>query len=100
MLTAIGRPLPIDPYVLPRSEEPMPSKASVVARPKANAAALENQQKQLNSLVQSPAKTMDKWKRRGFSPSNEWSSLCFCSCVTVTSYVANCERQHTECAWG
>lgn len=41
MLIAIGSPLPIWPYALPKKEDPIPRRASVVAKPKANAAALE-----------------------------------------------------------
>ena len=40
--TAIGKPLPICPYVLPRSDENTPSTARVVARPSENETALQH----------------------------------------------------------
>lgn len=39
--TAIGRPLPIWPYVLPSRDEPTPRAARVVARPSENETALQ-----------------------------------------------------------
>ena len=42
--TAIGKPLPICPYVLPRSDENTPSTARVVARPSENEIALQSSQ--------------------------------------------------------
>ena len=42
--TAIGKPLPICPYVLPRSDENTPSTARVVARPSENETALQRPQ--------------------------------------------------------
>ena len=42
--TAIGKPLPICPYVLPRSDENTPSTARVVARPSEKETALQEPQ--------------------------------------------------------
>lgn len=39
--TAMGRPLPIWPYVLPRRDDPTPSRARVVARPNEKETALQ-----------------------------------------------------------
>ena len=43
-LTAIGSPPPIWPYERPRNDDATPSRASVVANPNANAAALPSHQ--------------------------------------------------------
>ena len=49
--TAMGKPLPICPYVLPSSDENTPSRARVVARPSEKKKALREAYKLLSCLI-------------------------------------------------
>ena len=126
--TAIGKPLPICPYVLPRSDENTPRTARVVARPSENETALQESQAPQSSDQVCLSLLLQAWLP-SIRPSSlslvthslplnmglcilsiclleDAFSLCEGPCgATLASFtgiaanVSQRERQHTQGAW-